>query len=385
MRFAVALFLLLHGIAHLPGFFGAWGKVGAPPDLSSTPLGHLFEEGSMGAKAIGIVWLMLCFSYAAVAALVVLRQPLAIPAALGVAVVSLLLSAMTWPVVKVGVIANLAVIAVALLAARQTSMYLENSFANAFESAAPRPGDAAGPPVTEQQLAPLPEPVRRYLHFMGVVGRPRDWSLRAHFDARFRRDAGAWLPCEALQYDTRLGVARYFYMRLVMKAIVPVIVRDTYVNGRGRMLARAFDALTVVDGTGMELDTGELVTYLNDATLMAPSLVLGPETAWSAVEGDPNAFDVAFTDGGRTVRARVFIDDRGAPTNFRTTDRFFDYPDGRRARTEWNTPIEGWQLVSGRRLPTRGQAVWMLPGGPFAYGDFPFDAGKIEFNVLPAR
>ena len=110
-------------------------------------------------------------------------------------------------------------------------------------------------------------------------------------------------------------------------------------------------------------------------------MVLGPETIWSSVDGDRNAFDVAFTDRSRTVKARVFIDDHGAPTNFRTTDRFFDAPDGRRVQTEWNTPIEGWQLSNGRHLPTRGRAVWMLPSGPFAYGDFRFDPERIEFNV----
>ncbi|HEX7670073.1 MAG TPA: DUF6544 family protein, partial [Polyangiaceae bacterium] len=193
----------------------------------------------------------------------------------------------------------------------------------------------------------------------------------------------AWIPCDALQYDTRLDVARVFYMQLTLKSVVPVTVRDTYFHGSGRMQARAFDLIPIVDGKGFELDVGELVTYLNDAILMAPSLILGPETIWTAVTG--NAFDVTFTDRGHSVRARVFIDERGAPTNFSTTDRFFDAPDGRRVRTEWNTPIEGWQTANGRRLPTRGQAVWMLPAGPLPYGDFRFDPARIFFNVPKAE
>ena len=46
------------------------------------------------------------------------------------------------------------------------------------------PGDGAI--VTDADLAGLPDVVQRYLRFMGVVGRPRDWSLRAHFVGRFR-------------------------------------------------------------------------------------------------------------------------------------------------------------------------------------------------------
>lgn len=40
--------------------------------------------------------------------------------------------------------------------------------------------------VSEHDLAPLPSPAQRYLRFMGVVGRPRDWSLRVRGAGRFR-------------------------------------------------------------------------------------------------------------------------------------------------------------------------------------------------------
>ncbi len=35
------------------------------------------------------------------------------------------------------------------------------------------------PPVTDVELLRLPEPAQRYLRFMGIVGRLRDWSFRA--------------------------------------------------------------------------------------------------------------------------------------------------------------------------------------------------------------
>ena len=54
--------------------------------------------------------------------------------------------------------------------------------------------------VTESDLAPLPQAAQRYLRFMEVVGRPRDWSVRAHLEGRFRRRADRdWMPCEAWQ------------------------------------------------------------------------------------------------------------------------------------------------------------------------------------------
>jgi hypothetical protein len=49
--------------------------------------------------------------------------------------------------------------------------------------------------VTEEDLARLPAVVQRYLRFMGVVGRPRDWSFRARYTGRFRLRPGEpwWL------------------------------------------------------------------------------------------------------------------------------------------------------------------------------------------------
>jgi hypothetical protein len=94
------------------------------------------------------------------------------------------------------------------------------------------PDDLA--PVTDDDLATLPGVVQRYLRFMGVVDRPRDWSLRARFAGRFRlRPRLGWMPAEAWQYNTSPGVARIFVMRLRFAGVVPMVGSDTYLNGRG--------------------------------------------------------------------------------------------------------------------------------------------------------
>ncbi len=247
------------------------------------------------------------------------------------------------------------------------------------------PGPATNlAPVTEADLEPLPDAVRRYLRFMRVVGRPRDWSFRLRFTGRFRRSRdGAWMPCEAWQYSTRVALARVFHIQIRLLGVVPVLARDTYVDGRGRMLVRVLDRFTVGDGTGDAYDTGELVTYLNDGILLAPAMLLVPEVRWSGVDG--RSFDVALTDHGRTVKARVFVDERGAPTDFETTDRFLaDARDPSRVtRCRWTTPVDGYRDVGDRRLPVRGKAVWHPPEGAFAYADFAPDPATVAFDVAP--
>ncbi len=236
--------------------------------------------------------------------------------------------------------------------------------------------------VTDEQLAELPVVVRRYLQFMGVPGQPQIWSFQAGFRGRFwlRRGLG-WMPAEARQYNSAVDTARVFVMRVRVAGIVPMIGYDTYLGGQGRMIGKLFDRFTVADGRGEEFDIGELTTYLNDAILLAPSMLLGPATTWTHV--DPDSFDVTLGDAGHTVTGRVFLDESGAPTDFATTDRYAALPSGL-VRAEWHTPVQSWQRIEGRAVPGSVQAVWHLPTGPLPYITGGFQPETVHFNIPPA-
>ncbi len=262
---------------------------------------------------------------------------------------------------------------------------MREKFAREVAAAGLTTNTAPGPIVSETEISSLPAPAQRYLHFMGVVGRPRDWSFRAGMIGRFRtKPDQSWMPMKAWQYNDRLDVARIFHVRVRFFGLLPVLGRDTYLHGEGRMLIRPLDLFTVDDASGEEIEISELVTYLNDAILLAPSFLLGPETSWSAADAD--SFDVTLTNRGHTVTGRVFIDDRGAPRDFSTTDRFVQDPhDPKHAltRARWTTPIDGWQMVDGRPIPTSGKAIWHLPEGDFTYAEMRFLGDSVAFDVPP--
>jgi len=245
------------------------------------------------------------------------------------------------------------------------------------------PGSSAGV-VSAADIVSLPTPVQRYMRFMRVIGSPRVWSFRVGWTGRFRRGPHEpWRSIEAWQYDTSVEIARMFYMRIRFFG-APVLGRDTYIRGAGRMLIRPFDLLTAQDATGAELDIGELVTFLNDAIFFAPSMLLGTAVSWHAAGDD--AFDVSLTDGGRTVTARVSLDGRGAPRDFETTDRFLEDPRDPKhplIRGRWTTPVDGWQEVDGRPALASGKAIWHLPGLEFAYAEMSIVPGSLAFNVPP--
>jgi hypothetical protein len=239
--------------------------------------------------------------------------------------------------------------------------------------------------VNDGDLASLPEPARRLMRFAGVIGRPRDWSFRARWETRFRLAPDKpWMASEVWQYNTNLDIARIFHMRMRLRGIVPIHVRDLYVRGAGHMVGRIVDSFSIVDNDSEKVTIGELVTYLNDALLFAPSMLLGPGTTWLPVDGQ--SFDVSLTDRGRTVVGRVLVDARGALTDFATTDRFGEEPAHREAglvQARWTTPVASWAVVSGRPRPVSMRAIWHFSTGDFCYAEASTTAMHIAYNVPP--
>ncbi len=243
--------------------------------------------------------------------------------------------------------------------------------------------------VEADEILSLPEPALRFFVFSRVVGRPRVTSFRARWEGRFRmRPEQPWMPCEVWQYDTSTEIARIFHMRLRFFGVVPTYVRDTYVQGVARMAGRLFDAVPIVDDASEKVAVGELVTWLNDAVLFAPSMLLAPpparrpwEVAFEAAGED--AFDVSVTDHGRTVRARVFVDARGAPVDFETHDRFGTDPADPKAglvQARWTTPVESFVVLDEHVRPTRGKATWHFASGAFTYAELDALHADIAWN-----
>ncbi|HUZ73427.1 MAG TPA: DUF6544 family protein [Stellaceae bacterium] len=257
-----------------------------------------------------------------------------------------------------------------------------------FLAEAAKAGLPAGPgpsaPVEPEEIAALPEPARRYLRFMGVVGRPRDWSCRVGFEGRFRiKPDQRFRNCAVWQYTSGLAVARLVHLRMRYGFVFPVVGRDSYRDGAGRMLIRLFDLVTIEDEHGDAYDAGGLVAYLNDAVLLAPSLLLVPEVAWSAADGE--SFDLALTDRGRTVSARMLVDAHGAPRDFSSSDRSCYDPDApdELARARWTTLVASWREVQGRPVPTHIEAMWHLAAGRFTYAELHIVPETLAFNVAP--
>ena len=66
MRIVVAVLLIIHGVAHLPGFVVPW-RLAAPKEMpyKTTLFAGLVNAGDVGIRVVGILWLVAAIALAA--------------------------------------------------------------------------------------------------------------------------------------------------------------------------------------------------------------------------------------------------------------------------------------------------------------------------------
>jgi hypothetical protein len=106
---AVAIILLVHGIAHLPGCVGRWRPKENFP-YQTTILGGRIEVGRVGGLVVGGLWLLLAIYFALVAWAAFTGASWWPSGVVQVAFGSLLLCLVDWPEAKIGVAVDVALI-----------------------------------------------------------------------------------------------------------------------------------------------------------------------------------------------------------------------------------------------------------------------------------
>lgn len=111
MKILFALFLALHGVAHLVGFAAPWGLVdSAQTPHKTTVLAGAVDLGETGIRVIGVFWLLLAIAFLVGAWAVATTQPWAVRWLWVITVASLIASTVSWPEARIGVVIDLALI-----------------------------------------------------------------------------------------------------------------------------------------------------------------------------------------------------------------------------------------------------------------------------------
>lgn len=117
MRFVLAILMLMHGVAHLVGFVGAWRLAPASPAMpyKTTLLAGHVEVGDAGIRAVGLLWLAAAIAFMVAAVGAAVDASWWVGAATLVTLGSLLLTVLEWPLARVGLYVNLAILLALLL------------------------------------------------------------------------------------------------------------------------------------------------------------------------------------------------------------------------------------------------------------------------------
>lgn len=327
------------------------------------------------SRPLGLFWLLAALlSLATVAALFTLPRWWWLVGALAL-VASQAVILTSWTDARFGTVANvLLLVAVAYGFAHQGPWSLPAEYERDRALAQPA---RAGEVLTEADLAPLPEPVQRYIRAAGVVGQPRVQSFEAHWKGRIRASPQAdWMSFTAEQTNTLDVPRRFFLMDAVMKGL-PVDVFHAFDESGATMRVRLLSAKTMVDAKGPVMTRSETVTLFNDLCMFAPGELVRPSIAWESV--DAHTARARFTLGPNTISATLFFDDAGELVDWSSEDRSTDPAVATPTPLRWTTPVHDYSQVGPARVPTKAQTVWHPASGAWAYGEF--ELTSLAYNV----
>lgn len=230
--------------------------------------------------------------------------------------------------------------------------------------------------ITATDIARLPRAIQKYLQVTGFSGGDKIRNLKLVWDGALRSDAKSpWMPATMLQQNYFGNYTRDFYLTAFMKGL-PVSVYHSYQDGAATMRVKIISLIPVVDLSGDTLTTAETVTLFNDMCLVAPGALIDPRITWKEI--DPKKVEATFTNGKYKIKAMLEFNDLGELVNFTSEDRYYLTPENTLRREKWSTPVGEYRDFDGKRLASRGEAVWHLKEGSYAYGKFKLV--KIEYN-----
>ena len=213
----------------------------------------------------------------------------------------------------------------------------------------------------------LSQPLRKLREFCFPNGEDAALSIkgaRLNERGQMRTSADArWIPFVAEQTICSNRSNFYWEAKLDPGKPTSVTLVDAFQEGRG-----ALSVMSTSDGIrreqhGGELDIGELQRYLASIFLCPPILLNHKTLKWTEI----CSYGLRIQDAESSDRAAIEFDlaEDGKPLLCRANRPRLA---GHEAIfTPWYGTYSDFHEFAGFRIPTRLEAFWMLPSGPFCY------------------
>jgi hypothetical protein len=232
--------------------------------------------------------------------------------------------------------------------------------------------------LTENDIRDLPNPVQRYLKYVGVMGKERVRNLRivSKTHINLGTDKG-WTEMETVEYNFYNNhPKRLAYMKFKTSGI-PILGLDSYINGQGNMLMKPLGLFAVVNAGGKDMDntSAAVMLFLNMCTA-APASLIDERIKWTTINA--STVKATFEDKECKVSAILVFNDNGELTNFSTEDKYYSPTGNFYQKVRWSTPVLDYKEINGLRLSTYGEAIWHFDNGDYCYGKNTLK--EIEYN-----
>jgi hypothetical protein len=207
-------------------------------------------------------------------------------------------------------------------------------------------------------LAGVPQPVARYLQKAIITGHPPVRSATVTQDAEFFIN-GHWRPLRATQHFSTTPPGFVWDARIEMAPLVPVFVRDAYVDGRAKMQASMYGVLSMADQIDTpQLNAGALQRFLGESIWFPTALLPSSTVTWRARD-DRSAF-VTLRDGRLEVTLLFEFGDDGMPSAV-SGDRYKENQ-GQYALQTWHISCGETAIRDGLTIPLRCEVAWVSNG-----------------------
>lgn len=278
-----------------------------------------------------------------------------------------------------GTVANVVILIPAVITALS---WLPGSYSHRYKAAVSEGlrSSIDTPLVIEADLAHLPEPVKKYLHYTGAVGRARVDNFKLVFTGDFRKgfDSG-WMRFRSEQHNFIRSAGRYFLMNASMFG-VPMEGLHIFGSQGATYQIKVASLLQVVDAQGPTMDKSETVTMFNDICLFAPGALIDKQRiTWELI--DASTVKAIFTLRENAISAKLSFNELGELTNFVSDDRYYCEDGKTYTNCQWTTPARNYVDIGGRKLPGYGEAIWHMPEGDFCYGKFNLVDAQYNLSV----
>lgn len=369
VRYALSALLAAHGVAHLVGFLVPWKLIAAPDmPFKTTLLAGRVDVGEAGIRVVGVLWLLTAVVMVATALGLAVQARWAGSIVLPVLAVSLVLCLVELPHARIGLVLNGVLVPLLLLHPALSPAVMR--WEHTGDSARARLDASAhvtAETFTSASVDSLPPPVARYFLHVLTDGQPIVTSASFTQQGQFRmgESEDSWRPMRATQHFGVREPGFVWDARIDAYPLLPVFVRDSYVQGEAGMRASVLGFVTVMNApSSPDLNSGALQRYLGETVWFPTALLPASGVEWTAID-DRSAL-ATLKDHGTTVSLAFHFNDQGEVDSVSTPSRLREVK-GQYIPTPWVVTCRDYAVHNGMRIPTYCEAAWILKTGRFTY------------------